>query len=290
VSDTFPHELSEEEAGSSALSLDTDAMLAELHSIVGEDVEPADEPSADGEAEEPEEAPAEEVPPAPTSVVPPGYVEFQGRHWPVEEVQAMLALNQRMKESPELAQRVGQALTPAPETATLPEWIDPSDTTAVKLWEHQQRIDAEQRRIAAQAEARAADDRRTQVVDGFKDAVSEIRSRYPQLTDEQLYRAGDIAGRSGIFDGLERAEGSLRAGFVKGLDMVLWSTPELRSAVSGETATTVPANAKDRKMKQAALTPGGAPASKATQPVERPKTREQLMEAMLNDVRSSVAE
>lgn len=299
MSDTFPREIEQDEA--TAIALDTDAMLAELHELTGVLAVDEESPTREGVEEQPagdepvvgEHDDASDTAPS-TPAVPPGYLEFEGRILPVEEVRALLALNERMKAEPEVAYRIHQAVTPtptAPAAETIPDWVDQDDPFQVNMWREQQRTRAEAEAAQARLAAQSETERRAQVVDSFRAGMAEFRSQYPNLTDEQAAMVADLAGRAGILDGLERSEGSLKAAFVKGMDMTLWATPQLRSAVLGGTGATVPPNGKseDRKVKAGALAPGGAPASKSATP-ERPKTREQLMDAMLADVRASMQE
>jgi hypothetical protein len=250
--DDFPQEISEDEATRRAMSIDTDAMLKELESMTDIEEPPAPEPEA---AEAPELGVDEHgndlpLPPA-KDPVPPGYIEFEGRTWPIDEVRALLQLNQRMRDDPDVATRVSGAIAPPPETEPkLPEWIDPEDRTAVGLWHETQaaktRAEQAERRLTAKSE----EERRAHVVDSFRSAVSQFRTKHPNLNDEQVAQIADMTGRANIIEGLERTEGSLAAAFDRGMEMTMWSTPDLRSLALADQSDTVPANDKAQARKQ----------------------------------------
>ena len=107
--------------------------------------------------------------------------------------------------------------------------------------------------------------------------------------DDQVRQIADATGRANIIEGLERTEGSLTAAFDRGMEMTMWGTPELRSLAQAANADNVPGKkSTDRKSKQSALSGscGSAPRTKPAQ--GPPKTRGELMERMLADVRAGV--
>lgn len=260
-------------------------MLAALNEIVeeapAEEEEPepiaaktdlgVDEHGNDIKAEEPE-----------VVIAPPGTLEFEGQFLPIDEVRALLALNDRLKAEPETAQRVAEAITPKqPVANVLPEWIDPEDGTAVKLYEEVQAAKAETARLQAANAQVNERDQRARVVDAFRTAVSSFKTQYPHLTDEQVAKVADLTGRANIVEGLERSEGSLTAAFEKGMNMTLWSDPSLRTLAEGDKVK----SKSDRKQKQSALSGSGGsvPRNRETKVA---KTRDELMANMLDHVRS----
>jgi hypothetical protein len=272
---------------------EVDMMLSALGDIAhpngGTSVE-SEEPSAPteepGDATPPEEPePSEETPPPPTaSLTPPGYIDFEGQQLPVADVRAFLELNERLRSDPAVAERVTQALKPPVEEPKLPEWIDPEDQTTVQMWRHLQSVEQKANAFSAQAQQAAERDQRAKVVDGFRAGVASFKARYPHLSEDQVAQIAQATGRANIVDGLERTEGSISAAFDKGLEMMLWSDPKLRSLAQPEASTTVPP--KDRKTKQSALSGSGGSTPQTKRPDTKPKTREELMSRMLDDIRS----
>jgi len=279
MTDTAPTEISE-----------VDAMLAALHEIVDEEPETEEtstqeEGATGGDAAQGAggevEASPEERPP---SLAPPGTIEFEGQYLPIDEVRALLALNDRLKAEPDTAQRVGEALKPAARANVLPEWIDPEDTTSVKLYEEMQSARAETARLHAANAQSTERDQRARVVDSFRSAVAGFKAKYPGLSDEQVAKVADATGRANIVEGLERTEGSLTAAFDRGMEMTLWSTPDLRSLVVEAQGDKVSPKS-DRKQKQSALSGSGGSVPRTKEP-KVAKTRDELMANMLNAVRS----
>ena len=202
-------------------------------------------------ATEPEGGEEEPTPQASAPLTPPGYIDFEGQQLPVADVRAFLELNERLRSDPAVAERVTKALQAPSEDPKLPEWIDPEDQSTVQMYRHLQTIEQKANAFSAQAAQAAERDQRARVVDGFRAGVASFRARYPHLSDDQIAQISQATGRANIVDGLERTEGSISAAFDKGLEMVLWSDPKLRSLAQSEEQTTVPP--KDRKAKQAAL-------------------------------------
>jgi hypothetical protein len=271
---------------------DVDAMLAALNEIVEEAPKPEEEEPEPVAAKDPYPHGVDEhgndiKPDEPeVAIAPPGTIEFEGQYLPIDEVRALLALNDRLKAEPETAQRVADAISPktAPVANVLPDWVDPEDTTAVKLYEEVQAAKAETARLQAQNAQVNERDQRAKVVDSFRSAVSSFKAQYPHLTDEQIAKVADLTGRANIVEGLERSEGSLTAAFEKGMTMTLWSDPTLRSLVAEPEGAKVKSKS-DRKQKQSALSGSGGsvPRNRETRVA---KTRDELMANMLDHVRS----
>lgn len=228
----------------------------------------------------------EAVAPPSAPLTPPGFIDFEGQHLPVADVRAFLELNERLRSDPAVAERVTKALSPPTEAPALPDWLDPEDQSSVKMWQHLQSVEANANTLRAQATQSQEREQRARVVDGFRAGVASFRSRYPQLNEDQVAAVAQATGRANIVDGLERTEGSIAAAFDKGLEMVLWSDPNLRSLAQGDGTTTVPPKSKDRKAKQAALSGSGGSAPQTNKTTSKPKTREELMGQMLDHVRS----
>ncbi len=253
-----------------------------------------DDSQAGGEEEEPGAPPApgaEEVEggaPSDTTtpLTPPGYIDFEGQQLPVADVRAFLELNERLRSDPAVAERVTKALQPPTEEPKLPEWIDPEDQSTVQMYRQLQAVEQKANAFSAQAAQAAERDQRARVVDGFRAGVASFRSRYPHLSEDQIAQIAQATGRANIVDGLERTEGSISAAFDKGLEMMLWSDPKLRSLAQSDTSTTVPDKSNTRKTKQAALSGSGGSTPQTKRPDTKPKTREELMSRMLDDIRS----
>ena len=274
---------------------EVDAMLAALHEMTDVD-ETTDQESSTGTEEHPAgdagseglpaagdeegEAVAQTSPP----IAPPGTIEFEGQYLPIEDVRALVALNEKLKAEPETAQRVAEAITPKPADNVLPEWLDPDDTTSVRLYEEMQAAKAETARLQAHAAQTNERDQRARVVDSFRSAVSGFKAKYPDLSDDQIAKVADATGRANIVEGLERTEGSLTAAFDRGMEMTLWSDPALRSLVVEAQGDKVSPKS-DRKRKQSALSGSGGSVPRTKEP-KVPKTRDELMATMLNAVRS----
>lgn len=240
-----------------------------------------------GETSQPGPEASEEAPQPPAApLTPPGYIDFEGQQLPVADVRAFLELNDRLKSDPAVAERVTKALAPPVEAPPLPEWIDPEDRSTVNMWNHLQEVEKNANAVRFQAQQVAEREQRARVVDGFRAGVASFRARYPHLTEDQIAQVAQATGKANIVDGLERTEGSISAAFDKGLEMVLWSDPKLRSLAQGEAQTTVPDKSKDRKGKQAALSGSGGSTPQTSRSSTKPKTREELMKQMLDDVRS----
>jgi hypothetical protein len=289
----FPRELSELDLAHAAL--DTDAMLAGLNDLtdIGGDTSAT---SVDEETtEQPGDAQvtegdggggADATVPTP---VPPGMVDFEGKLLPVEEVRALLALSDRLKEDPEAAKRIAEAAKGPVATDTppaLPSFIDPTDTTAVGLYREVEGLKAAEARREAQSRTNAESVRRANVVDSFRSAVSNFKAAHPNLTDEDVAKVADATGRMNIIEGLERHEGSLTAAFERGMEMTMWGTPELRSLAAADNADKVSDKNKVRKQKSSALSGSGGSVPRNSPTKKTPSTREELMEVMLADVRS----
>lgn len=282
---TFPTEMSE-----------VDAMLASLHELTdveNDDDETSTDPAGGGEqaASEGSETVGDEggdgdsiTPPA---LAPPGTIEFEGRFLPVDEVRQLLAFSERLKTEPDFATRVRDAATAPKETAALPAHVDPEDPFQVATWHELQAAKAETARIQAEQRTNAERDQRARVVDSFRSAVSSFKVKYPNLTDDQVRQIADATGRANIIEGLESTEGSLTAAFDRGMEMTMWGTPELRSLASAANADTVTTKkSQDRKSKQSALSGSGGSAPRTKQAPGPPKTRDELMARMLEDVRN----
>lgn len=273
---------------------EVDQMLASLSDLA----EGTPDPSSDTEDQEPQDGVGSQPPDAEpgegegesegdqtgTALAPPGTIEFEGQYLPIDEVRALLALNDRLKAEPETAQRVSDAIRPQERTNVLPEWIDPEDATAVRLYEEVQSARAETARLQAQNNQSTERDQRARVVDSFRNAVSSFKAKYPGLSDEQIAKVADATGRANIVEGLERSEGSLTAAFDRGMEMTMWSDPNLRSLVAQAQQDKVPSKT-DRKSKQSALSGSGGTVPRTREP-KVAKTRDELMENMLNAVRT----
>lgn len=279
--DDFPRELSETDAAMAGI----DEMLAGLHDLTETNETNGDADNGEGE----EGGSADETPvhvDDPADPVPPGYLRFEGRDLPIDEVRGLLAFSERLKAEPDTAQRVATAVT-APTQTQLPDWIDPEDTATVKMYEHTEAIRAENSRLNAQVTQSAERDQRARVVDSFKSAVTAFKTEHPGLTDAQVAQIADATGRANIIEGLERSEGSLTAAFSKGMEMTMWGTPSLRSlALSDNDAKVTDNKSADRKKKASALSSSGGSAPRNSPTRTAPKTRDELMEAMLADVRN----
>lgn len=244
------------------------------------------EEESPGTSAEPGEGDGEEAP-EPTSsapLTPPGYIDFEGQQLPVSDVRAFLELNERLRSDPATAERVTKALSPPQETPALPEWIDPEDATTVQMYRHLEAVEQKANAFSAQAQQAAEREQRARVVDGFRAGVSAFRAKYPHLDDDQIALVAQATGRANIVDGLERTEGSISAAFERGMEMTMWGDPKLRSLAEQDQQTKVPP--KDRKAKQTALSGSGGSTPQTKRPDTKPKTREELMARMLDDVRS----
>lgn len=274
---------------------EVDQMLASLSDLAEGS---PDSPSSDTEDPEPQDggelAPLDAEPgegeggPAGddtgAALAPPGTIEVEGQYLPIDEVRALLALNDRLKAEPETAQRVSDAIKRQERANVLPEWIDPEDSTAVRLYEEVQSARAETARLQAANNQTNERDQRARVVDSFRSAVSSFKSKYPGLSDEQIAKVADATGRANIVEGLERSEGSLTAAFDRGMEMTMWSDPNLRSLVAAAQSDSVRPKT-DRKQKQSALSGSGGTVPR-TREQKVAKTRDELMENMLNAVRT----
>ena len=150
---------------------------------------------------------------------------------------------------------------------------------------------AETARIQAEQRQTAERDQRARVVDSFRSAVGSFKSKYPNLSDEQVRQIADATGRANIIEGLERTEGSLTAAFERGMEMTMWGTPELRSLAQAANADNVAAKkSTDRKSKQSALSGSGGSVPRTKAARSAPKNRDELMEAMLADVRAGLTD
>lgn len=268
-------------------------MLAALGDIAhpgGASAEDAPQPDEE-EVETPEPTTGagegEEEPPSPQAsapLTPPGYIDFEGQQLPVSDVRAFLELNERLRSDPATAERVTKALSPPQETPSLPDWIDPEDATTVQMYRHLEAVEQKANAFSAQAQQAAERDQRAKVVDGFRAGVSAFRAKYPHLDDDQIALVAQATGRANIVDGLERTEGSISAAFERGMEMTMWGDPKLRSLAEQDQQTKVPP--KDRKAKQTALSGSGGSTPQTKRPDTKPKTREELMARMLDDVRS----
>jgi hypothetical protein len=298
----FPRELSLTDALHSALDLDTESLIDELNGMVGAtDTEPDDKTATTDDTETgggtddkttqggaDTGAPGSDDQP---KAVPPGMIEFDGELLPEAEVRDLLALNARLKADPEAAQRIAEAAkAPAKvedKGAELPSFIDPEDPAAVALWTKLQALEANEARRNQEAANSREQTRRAQVVDSFRSAVSNFKVSHPNLTDADIARIADATGKANIVEGLERSTGSLTAAFEKGMEMSLWGDESLRSLALADNEVKVTDKARDRKSKSSALTGGGGgTAPKGTAAPRTPKTRDELMAAMLADVRS----
>jgi hypothetical protein len=274
---------------------EVDAMLASLHELTT--VETDDEETSEGATEEGSgtddaagaeggDGPSDDTSP---SLAPPGTIEFEGQYLPIDEVRQLLAFSERLKTEPDFASRVREAAVPKAATDELPAHVDPEDAFQVQTYRDLQAARAETARIQAEQRTNAERDQRARVVDSFRGAVSSFKAKYPGLTDDQVRQIADATGRANIIEGLERTEGSLTAAFDRGMEMTMWGTPELRSLAQAANADNVPGKkSTDRKSKQSALSGSGGSAPRTKPAQGPPKTRGELMERMLADVRAGV--
>jgi hypothetical protein len=283
TTEEFPTEMSE-----------LDAFLASLHGT--DEVQTEEEETSTGATEEGSETGAageeetEATPTASVSLAPPGTIEFNGRFIPVDEVEQLLAFSERLKTEPDFANRVREAAVPK-TTTELPPHVDPEDAFQVATWHDLQAAKAETARLQAEQRTASERDQRARVVDSFRNAVSTFKAKYPGLTDDQVRQIADATGRANIIEGLERTEGSLTAAFDRGMEMTMWGTPELRSLAQVANADNVSTKkSSDRKSKQSALSGSGGSAPRTKPAAGRPKNRQELMDAMLADVRASVTD
>lgn len=232
-----------------------------------------------------EEAGGGEVPTPSAPLTPPGYIDFEGQQLPVADVRAFLELNERLRTDPAAAERVTQALQPPQEAPKLPDWLDPEDTQSVQMWQHLQSVEQKANAITARAAHDHERENRARVVDGFRSGVAAFKAKYPHLNEDQIAQIARATGQANIVDGLEKTEGSIAAAFEKGMDMTMWGDPKLRSLAQPEGGTTVPGK-PDRKAKQAALSGSGGSTPQTKPATTKPKTREELMQQMLSDVRN----
>ena len=280
----FPQEMSE-----------VDAMLASLHELTNTGtLEQPDEEEASVEEDsigsESGDEGGDDTSIASPSLAPPGTIEFEGQYLPIDEVRQLLAFSERLKTEPDFASRVREAAVPKPQSE-LPEWVDPDDAFQVRSYQEMQAAKAETSRIQAEQRATSERDQRARVVDSFRSAVTSFKSRYPNLDDEQVRRIADATGRANIIEGLERTEGSLTAAFDRGMEMTMWGTPELRSLAQQANADNVSGKKpSDRKSKQSALSGSGGSAPRTKAAPGPPKTRDELMARMLEDVRAGITD
>jgi len=298
MTDTAPVEVEEPE-------LDLDAMLADLHadfpqptSEEGEDDGLGAVPESEGEVPPP-------PPPDPVLDIPPGMMDFGGEIMPVQEAQALLELNRQVKEDPDKARRVreailGQQTVVDASAPQLPEWLDPDDQQAIFLYRQQQRIDAELAEIKAaetrrqQAfEVNQAETRKQQVISSFRNTLVSFQSSHPELEGEDVRAIVDKAASMGLLSNPESLdpEGSLEGGMGQALDLAMWAVPEYREKVlHSDTVRTKAQQAQDRKHKSSALSSSTGSTPRNTTQEARPGNRNEMMANMLSDFRQGLAE
>lgn len=291
--------------------LDLDAMLADLQA--GFPAPTAAEPASPADAGEEEpveeaisstESSSTETPEIPdtSDLLPPGMVQFGDEVLPLEEAQALLELNRRVKDDPEKARRVreavlGEARTPVEES--LPEWLNPDDDQAVFLFKQQQRINAElaeiknaEARRQQQFEQDQAETRKQQVITAYRSAIVQFSADHPEFDPEHVKGLTDEAYRMHLLDDPAKLdpEGSLTGGFLRALDTAVWATPQYRDlALAGGTVKSKAEQASERKQKQSALSSSTGSTPRSNQ-VPRATTRQEIMANMLDDLRAGLTD
>ena len=289
-------------------SLDLDAMLSDLHNDFPDPEVPADlaevgEPEPTGEVEVDPFGMAETPSPVDTpEILPPGLVEFGGEIMPIQEAQALLELNRQVKEDPEKAKRVRDAIlgqqVAIDVTDQMPEWLDPDDQQAIFLYRQQQRIDAELAEVK-QAEARRqaafeqqqAETRNQLVINSFRDALTQFHGEHPEFDPEDVKNIVAVASEMRLLEAPESLdpEGSLKGGMMRALDTAVWATPQYREkTLHSDTIRSKAQRAEERKHKSSALSSSTGSTPRNQTQESRPTTRQEIMGAMLNDFRSGL--
>lgn len=184
-------------------------------------------------------APPAAEPPAPY-VAPDPFMAI-----PAERRASLLALDQIMLSTPGAVDRVFDVLKPTPEVPrpapTLPEGIDPEDPVAA-IWHQNQtildrfdRMDREQQE-AVRAEAQAQRQNMAATA-----AVTNFRSRYPDLSPSDVAALSQSLGASGIPQALVARPGvDPQASYEEALEIGLWRDPDLRARVTGAPSVSAP--------------------------------------------------
>ena len=295
--------------------LDIDAMLDTLHNELQVDdpeesgVKPEDDENFGlskpyGTPEgvvDTEEVPEGDAGQADPDLLPPGYVRVGEEVLSETEARALLELNRRVKDDPDTATRVRNALLgqqptqeQAPDPDALPAWLDPDDQQAVFQYRQTQRIDAELQEIKrneaqrVQQQALSQEEaRRVEVIDAFRGSMKEFRDDHPTFGPEDLKVITDRAASMGLLESPEKVGGTLRAGIVTALDTAMWSMPEYRErAASGATVPTKEQKSATRKQKSSALSSSTGSVVRTQSQEPTPTTRKEVVAGALDFLRS----
>ena len=296
--------------------LDLDVMLADLHNEFSEETDDtggddasggtsgdtgdtttgvAADPSGDGQHDDGTDSTDL------SGLLPPGYVRFGEEILPEQDVKALLELNRRVKNEPDTASRVRDAILgqkqtqeQAPDLDALPVWLDPDDEKSVFLYRQQQRIDrevqeirsAEAQRIAQQTEVQRQV-RETEVRDAFRASMKEFRDDYPVFDLEDLNKIANRAANMGLLEHPEKVGGTLKGGIVTALETAMWSEPQFREkAAAGATVRTQEQQSASRKQKSSALSSSTGSVVRTQSQEQTPTTRQEIMSAGLDFLRS----
>ena len=236
--------------------------------------------------------------------LPPGFLRVGEEVLPQNEVQALLELNRRVKNDPDTASRVRQAVLgqqtappPTEDPDALPAWLDPDDLAGVQHFRYTQRIERELdevRRKDANREAQflqtAEQQRQSEVIDAFRSSMKEFREEYPGFSPEELKGITDHAASMGLLEAPERIGKTLRGGIVKALELAMWDSPDYRTkATAGDTVRTQQQQSQARKQKSSALSSstGSTPRTQSQEPA--PTNRQEVMAQSLEFLRSGQA-
>jgi hypothetical protein len=294
--------------------LDLDAMLADLHSNFPNPDSTPDATTGDDTEYEESTTEGEDVPPAEPSpsagpldsILPPNMVEFAGEIMPIEEAQALIELNRQVKSDPAKAARVRDAIIGTTSASTefptsdLPEWMDPDDQQTVFLFRQQQRIESELAEVKA-AELRRQQEhalqqqevRKQQVITSFRSAVDKFTSEHPEFDHGDIKVLVDQAAAMRLLDNPESLdpEGSLVGGMIRALDTAMWAMPEYRKkVVEGDNLRSKAQEAEDRKKKSSALSSSTGSTPRTTTQESRPTNRQQILQNMMQDLRSGLTD
>ncbi len=276
-------------------SLDADKLMAELDAGLGrhmsatatetgeevtppEPIEPIEPPPAD------EPPPPADAAPEPVEPPPPTPGPFEGLTQ--ADIDGLLALHRTMTTDPARRDAVlravrGEAEPPpvaaAPEPIeppppTLPADIDP-DSVEARLWETQQRLDAELNQIKATQHQAEMNRVKATATEAAANAGKTFTARYGDvLTHDEIMSVAREAAARGLPAALAKAAGDqptqaqLEEAYFRAMDMTMRSDDTRLAKVLGAADPAPPAPAKtpaaDRKKKlsgvSAAASPNGA--------------------------------
>jgi hypothetical protein len=192
---------------------------------------------------EPPPAPVEgsTQPPA-TSPAPPDTVLVNGKPVAMADLQRLYEFDQYLRNNPEAAQRVQQAVTtiqppvpaadppkPPNEVITPPDFLDMDDPAHKFMWESHLEQQRQLQSFQQQTAAREQEALNNKALSEMDTALSKFRSLHPNFNDDQITEMRRHAANMNIASAVMATTVNPVDGFVRILDLAAMDHPDLRT-------------------------------------------------------------